>query len=207
VILMDMMMPEVDGLAATRAIRAGPPPRCHTLIVGLTANTLPSDRAACEAAGMNGFVTKPVTMERLRAALEQTTCAEPDNAGQPTRLDAPILDTAFLEQLATELDAESVAEMIRVFLEDAPDRMAAIQRAAADGAVQIVRREAHALAGAAWNVGLTRLGKTAGALQSLCERAEPGGDAIEAVAIVLRDSSPLAAAWAARHEAMATSGS
>ena len=66
---MDMMMPEVDGLTATRMIRSGVPPRSHTVIVGLTANALPSDRAACEAAGMNGFVTKPVSMDRLRAAL------------------------------------------------------------------------------------------------------------------------------------------
>ena len=97
--------------------------------------------------------------------------------------------------------------MIRVFLQDAPARMVAIQRAAADGAAQIVRREAHALAGAAWNVGLARLGKTVGALQSLCERAEPDDASIEAVAIVLRDSSLLAAAWADQHETLATAGS
>jgi signal transduction histidine kinase/ActR/RegA family two-component response regulator len=69
-IIMDMMMPEMDGITATRMIRAGAPPRCHTPIIGLTANAFASDRAACAAAGMNGFVTKPVTMERLRAAVE-----------------------------------------------------------------------------------------------------------------------------------------
>jgi HPt (histidine-containing phosphotransfer) domain-containing protein len=152
-------------------------------------------------------------------ALEQITSPELNTSGPPaevpeevptevpTEVDAPILDTAFLDQLVGELDAECVAEMIHVFLEDAPPRMVAIQRAAADGAVRIIRHEAHALAGASLNVGLARLGKTAGALQRLCERAEPDAASIEAVANVLRDSLPLAAAWAARHEALTTSGS
>ena len=55
VILMDMMMPEVDGLTATRMIRAGEPPRCDTVIIGLTANALPSDRAACRGGGHERF--------------------------------------------------------------------------------------------------------------------------------------------------------
>jgi signal transduction histidine kinase/ActR/RegA family two-component response regulator len=71
-IIMDMMMPEMDGITATQMIRAGAPPRCHTAIIGLTANAFASDRAACVAAGMNGFMTKPVTMERMRAVVEQT---------------------------------------------------------------------------------------------------------------------------------------
>ncbi len=67
-VLMDVQMPEVDGLEATRRIRRHP--RGRTPIVALTANALPEDRAACEAAGMNAFLTKPIREMELRLCLE-----------------------------------------------------------------------------------------------------------------------------------------
>jgi len=67
-ILMDMQMPEVDGLEATRRIRRHP--SGQTPIVALTANALAEDRAACEAAGMNAFLTKPIREVELRSCLE-----------------------------------------------------------------------------------------------------------------------------------------
>jgi CheY-like chemotaxis protein len=68
-VLMDMMMPELDGLAATSEIRALPAPLCHLPIVGLTANTSAEDIAACLAAGMNAVATKPISAAKLLEAM------------------------------------------------------------------------------------------------------------------------------------------
>ena len=70
---MDVQMPDMDGLEATRRIRAAEasrPSRTPTPIVALTANAYAEDRDACLAAGMDGFLVKPLDRERLRDALE-----------------------------------------------------------------------------------------------------------------------------------------
>jgi len=68
-VLMDLQMPGMDGLEATRRIRAHPTGKTVP-IIAITANAMPEDRAACDAAGMNGFVAKPIRRKELRQILD-----------------------------------------------------------------------------------------------------------------------------------------
>lgn len=71
VVLMDLQMPEMNGLDATRAILRTLPPSQHPCIIALTANARQEDRDACDAAGMHDFISKPVDLENLAAGLER----------------------------------------------------------------------------------------------------------------------------------------
>jgi CheY-like chemotaxis protein len=72
-ILMDCQMPIMDGLAASRAIRAGEPEGRRVPIIALTGNAMPGDREACVAAGMDDYLAKPFSLTALRATLDRWT--------------------------------------------------------------------------------------------------------------------------------------
>ena len=73
VVLMDVQMPEMDGLDATRAICAKWSPRERPRIIAMTANAMQGDRDMCLAAGMDDYLTKPIRVERLVEALNQVS--------------------------------------------------------------------------------------------------------------------------------------
>jgi CheY-like chemotaxis protein len=165
VVLMDLQMPVMDGLTATRRIREIP--GCETVpIVALTAHALAEDRERCLAAGMNGCVTKPFRPHDLFAAVEGWGMPEPPpSAPDPDH----VVDLGGLRQALREAGAEDVVgDLIRTFLDDCPGRITAIDEAMAAGDPVGIERAAHAYKSAA---GAIR----AGSLADLLARLEAAG--------------------------------
>ncbi len=190
VILMDMLMPKMDGVVATRRIRAAPHPWGQVPIIGLTGNDSAADETACRDAGMNAFLSKPVSSAQLAASIA-TVLPPPAAACGP-----PLLDEAFLRDLSAEIGADGTDEVVGLFLEQLPRRHQRIHDAICAGGDRL-RREAHALSGAAYAVGLVRLGEAAHALQRALE--ETSGDAPVALELepLLRETGERLAAWRA----------
>jgi hypothetical protein len=152
VICMDMRMPEMDGLAATRAIRARGGRLARIPIVALTANAFPEDVAACFDAGMTGFVAKPIRKETLLAALLTALgTAEPADATVveatgPDQTDVALDDLAF-GRLTEEIGADGVAELVAMFEAETRARLVRIADRGLDRGRLV--REVHSLKGAA----------------------------------------------------------
>ena len=170
VILMDCNMPEMDGYEATQKIRQleesrGTRREKRTRIVALTANALAKDRERCLAGGMDGFLSKPFTAAELRRALFRcvgTEGATPVAAATGSRLD----------QLAAELDRESVALVIEDYIKDLPVRQATLERDLAEGKREEVERTAHSLKGVSAQFGLEELSARFGAIEEAAETGD-----------------------------------
>lgn len=199
-ILMDVMMPEMDGLAATAAIRALPGAIAAVPIIGLTANALRTDEAACLAAGMNAFATKPISADRLAQAIGRAMAgrgSEPVSGSGTRQSEPPDFDASALERLARDIGAQPTGEIARMFMEHADAHIAAIRGFAAGGQMAELAQKAHALATTARGVGLARVTLAACDL----EAAASGGavqdphDRIDRLAVLLRDGLTALRSW------------
>jgi signal transduction histidine kinase/DNA-binding NarL/FixJ family response regulator/HPt (histidine-containing phosphotransfer) domain-containing protein len=174
VILMDMQMPNMDGLTATAAIRAGGGWHQSVPIIAFTANAFAEDRQVCLDAGMTDFVAKPVRKQRLvRALLSALSLneleghtAEPamcDIAKTPSivaalpEADASRFDPSWFLTLQRELGASYANEVYAVFIEDTRRRFQLFASSDIAVARDIVEIEAHSLKSAAAMFGLTGL--------------------------------------------------
>jgi CheY-like chemotaxis protein len=176
-VLMDLQMPVMGGIEATAAIRERERVTGrHTRIVAMTAHAMSSDRDRCLRAGMDGYLSKPVDPDMLFAVVERDSTGS--DASTPHRRGVA---TAFDEDaLLTRVQGDTVLMMnvIRIFLEDCPARLADINAAVAARDAIALRAAAHALKGAAGNLAAVGLFEAAQVLERVA--AEDRMDAAEA---------------------------
>ncbi|CAO3442366.1 hypothetical protein [Azospirillum argentinense] len=217
-VLMDVHMPEMDGHAATRAIRGLPSPVGSIPILAMSASALPDEVQRCHDAGMNGHIAKPVDRAAMLDAIDHAVGkvqqygtatavpvaamgmgALPDTVAEPIPLRQP-LDLAMLRQLSDDLGEDACARLAAAFLDELPRRMSRLRA----GGVAFVLAggmavEAQALIAPSASLGLVRL---ASACRALCaalragRRDEAAGlagsvvDAAEEGARALREALP-----------------
>ncbi|HEU6449000.1 MAG TPA: response regulator [Verrucomicrobiae bacterium] len=166
-IFMDVMMPEMDGLEATRAIRNKQKAgiiQNRVIIVAMTAHAMQSDREKCIESGMDDYLAKPVRPKDIRHVIEHwaqkigipTETVEPKmNNNSPSNNEAPVEMERLLD-LADGSD-DSLRELVELYYKQTADQLQKLREAINANNVEDVRRVAHSCAGASATLGMTQI--------------------------------------------------
>ena len=190
-ILMDIQMPNMDGLEASRRIRAMEESqgRRHTPIMAVTANVMPEDRSACEAAGMDDFISKPVRKQILLEAVDHWL--QPDEAANPEPApdvasapeaaptappdDEPPFDLSVLHRLAQDVGEDVIPILLEGFEEDLHRQPEELQGLADSGDLETLTRAVHTIKGSAATFGAKRLSEAAMAVETVGREGDLDG--------------------------------
>ncbi|MDO1581899.1 ATP-binding protein [Rhizobium oryzicola] len=174
-ILMDMQMPVMDGIEATRRLRMSMLPSRDTPVVALTANASEEDRRLCLEAGMAGFHAKPISIAMLHRLILDTgrqipqapTAMRPVVAAaqSATAASGPDPVAHRREEIAAVLGEEAFDELLDAFFEDAVELLEGLRCALSEGREKDTDPLLHTLKGAASNIGLIDIAETSQALR------------------------------------------
>ncbi len=206
-VLMDCQMPELDGFAATAQIRQNEGDQRRTLIVAMTASAMQGDRERCLAAGMDDYVSKPITLDVLREKLALWLPEEPavtyevvgttDDVAGTTDREATLqlpdpLDRQVLETVREVLE-DLFPETIEMFLHETSARLEGIQKALVQQDLQTVSQIAHTMKGSSGNIGAMRFSELCQHLMSVSETGVLADTTLQVVQIATEFSRVRAA--------------
>ncbi|MBE9076361.1 PAS domain S-box protein [Romeria aff. gracilis LEGE 07310] len=176
VILMDVQMPEMDGLEAGRRICQEWPSEHRPRLIAMTANALQGAREECLAAGMADYISKPIKLESLKLALQQCQpcCRAPCPAQKPNQkplsADVPAIDEQVRQDLQTLLGdngATLVGELVDCYLEETPKLLQAMTVAVSQQDSAALRQAAHTLKSSSADQGAVLLANLCKGLEDL----------------------------------------
>ena len=173
-VAMDVQMPEMDGLDATRAIRdLEKKTGSHIPIMAMTAHALKGDRERCLAAGMDGYVSKPIRAQALAKAISEAmrlrkTAKAPTRT--PNRTNSAINEAALLE--GVDGNRRLLRKLARLFLADYPLHLAQIKDALRDGNAEALAKAAHTLKGAVGNFAAKKAAAATQLMEVLAREGE-----------------------------------
>jgi CheY-like chemotaxis protein len=195
-ILMDVQMPVMDGLEATRLIRLREQQTGERVpIVALTAHAMKGDRERCLEAGMDAYIAKPLHKQELLQMIYQKSgcggCSDTKVVYKPAASEPPVLDVAQgLEH--TGGDRQLLAELCGTHLQESSELLESLNRSIAQGDTETVWRTAHKLKTSVGTIGGVRAFQASLALEELARAAEkdklaPVGVQLEHELFKLRD--------------------
>jgi len=175
VVLMDVQMPEMDGLTATRQICSGWAKEKRPRIIAMTANAMQGDRERCLSAGMDDYISKPVRREALSTALSQCSLLEKEIVKQE-KVDVAELEIAIDKAVLQELkemagdEPEMVVEIINCYLEETPILLDEITQAIEQKQPELLQKSAHTMKSSSASVGATKLSELCKELEFIGRR-------------------------------------
>ncbi len=193
VVLMDVQMPGMDGLEATRRIRQLDGSRARVPILAVTASALPDQVAACHAAGMDGHLPKPIDRESLLAAIGRLAAGDAVPAAAPgaaAPAEDPLLDRAALASLGADLGPTSEV-VVGEFVAEFRLGVDTLSDPAIAEDMPRLRHAAHRLLGAARTLGARRLARAIEALQGAIQAGEPPRPSLARLLAVAAETQPL----------------
>jgi len=174
-VLMDVHMPEMDGIEATRRIRAELSAQRQPTVVAMTASFSAADQALCLQAGMDDFLPKPVHVQELAAVLGGRGALNPATVTPVSGArEASVYDPTLLDALAADLGAggeEVRRDLIETYLSQDENTVRAITAAGRDGDGEALAFTAHALKAASAILGLLALSGEATDIEAACRTA------------------------------------
>ncbi|MEG4201003.1 response regulator [Microcoleus sp. Pol12A5] len=182
VVLMDVQMPEMDGLEATRRIGEEWPAHARPRIIAMTANAMQGDRELCRDAGMNDYISKPIRVEALIQALSQCPpnpqpqqAQKDESDSNKPEIDMPAVNLAELQAFCSSIDEDStkiVSLLANCYLEESLKLLQAMKLAIAQGDTQALKRAAHTLKGSSANLSAAPLAQLCGRLEVMSTSGE-----------------------------------
>jgi DNA-binding response OmpR family regulator len=177
-------MPELDGLEATRRIRAEFDDLSRPWILAMTANAMREDRRACAEAGMDDYLAKPLRIEELQTALERAARRQAAST-EGSALDPAVIGT--LRGMRRPGQPPILMKLIETFRRDTPGLIESIAHGIAEGDASAMSGAAHSLKGSCLTLGATEMGELAALIEEI-GRAGEIGERAEAALLDLRDA-------------------
>ncbi len=171
IVLMDVQMPEMDGLEATRQILRQCSPTRRPIIIAMTANAMEGDREMCLEAGMDDYISKPIKLKELKPMLNKWSEVKYLQNLDGLVADVPVVDTAALHEM--DLDDEVLRDLMVMYIEQAPEQISRIRSLATLGDFGQMRKTAHTLKGTSANLGASRMAEIARHIEHVDEKSGP----------------------------------